>query len=380
MNVFKRFVPLGLLAFAGFAQADYLAYSVWKNQKTPLPESIDAIEARYLVNLEWGSYEGRRSRVGVLPVDNSSSASVYTVSGSDGSRYEISAGNINQVPVNGIEAIVTDAMQRSGRFRLLERTVLGDVLGEQDLGAEGRVAKPSAAKVGSVIGAEYLVQVVVTDYETDVKGSDGGGGIGGLLGKRSALLGGLGFKSKMGRVGLNFRLIDATTSEVVYTKQIESLIKESGITFGGFGVTGGAALGGFLSNYSKTPIGQAVIAGIHQGVYDLAQQIGAKPATGSVVQVNGGTIILNLGTGSVATGDRMQLKRKGEELIDPETGVSLGSMDTTLGEIEVVQVQEKISMARSVNLSQEAMRSDIVISMAAPTPIEYAASWTKPKK
>ena len=353
MNVFKRFVPLGLLAFAGLAQADYLAYSVWKNQKTPLPKSIDAIEARYLVNLEWGSYEGRRSRVGVLPVDNSSSASVYSVSGSDGSHYEISAGNINQVPVNGIEAIVTDAMQRSGRFRLLERTVLGDVLGEQDLGAEGRVAKPSAAKVGNVLGAEYLVQVVVTDYETDVKGTDGGGGIGGLLGRRSALLGGLGFKSKMGRVGLNFRLIDATTSEVVYTKQIESLIKESGITFGGFGVTGGAALGGFLSNYSKTPIGQAVIAGIHQGVYDLAQQIGAKPATGSVVQVNGGTIILNLGTGAVAAGDRMQLKRKGEELI---------------------------SMARSVNLSGEAMRSDIVISMAAPTPIEYAASWTKPKK
>ena len=79
-------------------------------------------------------------------------------------------------------------------------------------------------------------------------------------------------------VGLNFRLIDATTSEVLYTKQVESIIKESGLTLAGAGWTGDAVLGGFISSYAKTPIGQAVIAGINKGVYDVIKEIGARPA------------------------------------------------------------------------------------------------------
>ena len=62
------------LWLGGAAHGDYLAYAVGEQSKLPLPESIDHIEARYLVNLEWGDYGGGRSRVAVLPVDNTSSA------------------------------------------------------------------------------------------------------------------------------------------------------------------------------------------------------------------------------------------------------------------------------------------------------------------
>ena len=72
-------LPIGaLIAFlltSGTAQAEYLAYAVGKQAKLPLPESIDAIDSRYLVQLEWGPYEGGRARVAVLSVDNTSSES-----------------------------------------------------------------------------------------------------------------------------------------------------------------------------------------------------------------------------------------------------------------------------------------------------------------
>jgi curli biogenesis system outer membrane secretion channel CsgG len=115
------------------------------------------------------------------------------------------------VPVNGIEAIVIDTLNRTGRFRLVERNALEGVLGEQDLAASGRVAKPSGAATGNVLGAQYLVQVVVTDYEGDVQSTSSG--VGGLL-TRTGIpgIGGLGVKSGKGRVGLNFRIVDAATS------------------------------------------------------------------------------------------------------------------------------------------------------------------------
>ena len=281
------------------------------------------------------------------------------------------------MPVNGIEAIVTDTMNRSGRFRLVERAALGDVLGEQDLATSGRVAQPSAAATGQVLGAELLMQVVVTDYEENTSGTSGG--VGGLL-RKVPLVGGVGIKSGKGRVGLNFRLIDATTSEVLYTKQVESIIKESGLTLAGAGWTSDAVLGGFISSYAKTPIGQAVIAGINKGVYDVIKEIGARPAEGSVIKAEGKRVWLNIGEDGVNMGDRLTVMSKGEELIDPETGISLGSSDSALGDVEVIQVAEKFSIAQWATLAQSPSRGDRVVSQAAPPTIEFADKWKPPKK
>ncbi|MEM7098432.1 MAG: CsgG/HfaB family protein [Pseudomonadota bacterium] len=364
---------------SGTAHAEYLAHAVGEKNRIPLPERIDPIDSKYLLNLDWGAYEGAKARVAVLEVDNTSNSNSFSMTGPSGQTVSWSYDNANQVPVNGIEAIVTDVMNQTNRFRLIERQALSSIIQEQDLATSGRVAKPSGAATGNILGAQFLVQVVITDYEANVKGSKGGG-IGGLVANRVPVLGGIGLKRGQGRVGMNFRLIDAETSEVMYTKQIESVIKESGLTVGGIGFGGGGALGGFFSNYSKTPIGQAVIAGINKGVYDLVKEIGAAPAKGSIIRTNGGKIWVNMGKGSVEVGDVLTVMSKGEELIDPDTGISLGSMDTELGNIRVSQTSDKFSVADVVSLSGTAKRGDQVISTAPPPSIEYASSWKKPKR
>ena len=374
----RLIIAVFLVLACGFASAEYLAYAVSEKGRSPLPERIDEIQAKHLLNVEWGEFAGKKTRAGVLAVDNNSSASTYKVTDSAGNTYE-SEWNIGSgtVPVNGIEAIVTDTMNRTGRFRLVERAALGDVLGEQDLATSGRVAKPSGAATGKVLGAEILVQVVITDYEENTSGTSGGAG--GLL-RKVPLVGGIGIKSGKGRVGLNFRLIDATTSEVLYTKQVESIIKESGLTLAGAGWTSDALLGGFISSYAKTPIGQAVIAGINKGVYELVKEIGARPAEGSVIKTEGDRVWLNIGDDGVSMGDRLTVMSKGEELIDPETGISLGSSDSKLGDIEVIQVAEKFSIAKLVSVAQAPNRGDRVVSQAAPPTIEFANTWKPPKK
>lgn len=356
------------------ASAEYLAYSVSNKGKKALPENVDGVDAKHLLNIDWGEFSGGKSRLGVLQVDNTSSAnSVTVVSGGASVSY---GGYDSTVPVNGIEAIVTDTLNRTGRFRLVERQELGNVLGEQDLAASGRVAGPSGAATGNVLGAQFLVQVVVTDYEGGTKESSKG--LGGFLKSATGLpssIGGFGVKSGQGRVGLNFRLINAETSEVMFTKQIESIIKESGLTFGGGTVVGDLGLGGFMSDYSRTPVGQAVIAGINKGVFDLVKEIGSQTASGSVVKAEGNQVWLNLGEDSVAIGDQINIMRKGEELIDPETGISLGSSDTLLGSVEVVQVQAQFSIARKVSINGTPERGDRALSLKPATSIEFASKW-----
>ncbi len=379
----SRFVALSLslcLCAPALTYAEYLAYAVGEKSKIPLPERIEKIDAKYLLNVEWGDYDGARSRVAVLQVDNNSSSNSFSMSGPDGQTYSWSYDHANQVPVNGIEAIITDVMARTGRFRLVERQALNAVLQEQDLATSGRVAKPSGARTGNVLGAQFLVQAVVTDYEAKVSGKGGGGLVGGIVGNRVPVLGGLGIRSGKGQVGMNFRLIDAETSEVLYTKQVISVIKESGLTVGGIGFGGGAAMGGFFDSYSKTPIGQAVIAAVHKGVYELIGQIGAAPASGSIIKVEGNQVWVNIGRDAVANGDVLRVMAKGEELIDPDTGISLGSSDTEIGTVRVVNPQEKFSIAQVVSMSGSAKRSDKVISTAAPPTIAYADSWKKPKR
>lgn len=378
MNYKNLLLPVacaGALLLGKAAAADYIAYSLGKDGKSPLPERIEDVETKHLLNIEWGEYNGRKARLGVLPVDNNSTAGSFTVTSSMG-QVDYSSSSAG-VPVNGIEAIVINSLAQTGRFRLVERTELEDVLGEQDLASSGRVARPSGAATGNVLGAEYLVQVVVTDYETNTSGQSGG--VGGLLKKRVPVLGGVKAGSSTGRVGLNIRLIDAETSEITFTRQIEAVIKETNLSFGGIGVGGDLALGGFMSSYAKTPIGQAVIAGINQGVYELIKQIGSKPAEGSVVQANGARIYVNLGQDSVSVGERLRVMRMGEELIDPETGISLGGAMTSMGEIEVAQVQEKFSIARPVSLNGTPERGDRVVATAVAAPLEFADNWRPPK-
>ncbi len=375
--------PRAFIALAGFmmacgARADYLAYSVGEESRLPLPETIDAIEARYLVNLQWGDFDGARTRVAVLEVDNTSSATSFQAVGADGKSVTWETQHANMVPVNGIEAIVTDVMNRSGRFRLVERQALSSILDEQDLVTAGRISAPSGAATGNVLGARFLVQAVVTDYEANVSGRSAGGLGGALTNRLPAVIGAVGVRSGLGRVGMNFRLIDAETSEIVYTKQIESIIRERGLMFGGLAFGGSGVLGGFFSNYARTPIGQAVIAGVNKGIYELVKNIGAEAASGSVVRADGNQLYVNLGQGVVAAGGELRIISKGEELIDPETGISLGSLETEIGSARVVNVQEQFSIAELVSSTGSPSRGDLVVSTAPPPGIEFAEGWSPP--
>jgi hypothetical protein len=257
----------------------------------------------------------------------------------------------------------------------LTRTELDEVLDEQDLGDSGRVAKPSAAKIGKVLGAQYLVQVVVNSYEPNVGGKKAG--LGGFSRKLRAF-GGVKAGKNKSYIQLTFKLIDAETTEVIASEVVEATISELSVGGGGVGWGGAGALGGFLSGYSKTPIGQAVMSAVNIGVFELVKQVGNLPLTGSVIKVDDTKVILNLGTGVVQVGDILTAVSRGEEFVDPETGLSLGAEEQEIGSLKVTSVKEKYSYAEPQGFALSSLSSgDKVVSTAAAAALEYGPPWKK---
>jgi curli biogenesis system outer membrane secretion channel CsgG len=134
-------------------------------------------------------------------------------------------------------------------FAVLERNKLEGVLSEQNLAAGGRVSGSTAAKIGKLVGAQYLVAGTVTSYEEDVKGTGGGISFGGVS---------LGGKSEKAYLAVDIRVINATTGVIEHTRSIEGLAKGGGMSIGLY--RGG--FGGNLASENKTPAGKAIRAAL----------------------------------------------------------------------------------------------------------------------
>lgn len=356
---------------ASAAQAEYVAYAVTDDGRHPLPERLDDVDAQALINVEWGPYGGPQERVAVLKVENESQQRAISVSygGQEVSAEVATKG----VPVNGIEAMMTDALFRSGRFRVMERQKVDKVLKEQDFGASGRVSNASAAKIGKVLGAETLVQAVVTHYAPDFEGQ--GGSLGGIT---DGLLGGLSISSKKSLVGMNFRMFNAETGEIIFTQQVKAVVGDTSFGFGAIGWGSDGAAGGAFNSFSKTPIGRAVIACVNKGVYELVKEIGAQPPSGKIVKVEGNQVYVNIGGGAVSAGDSMTVVALGEELVDPETGISLGQTETNVAKLKVAKTTEQFSIATVASKNGNFGRGDKVVADKMPEPLQYAGNWDGP--
>jgi curli biogenesis system outer membrane secretion channel CsgG len=251
----------------------------------------------------------------------------------------------------GLAAQLTSALVNSGHFIVVERAELASVLREQEMALQKIVSKETATQVSRVLGAQLLVRGSVTEFEQRA----GGGGL--RLGVGTGLLGGaLGFQTVNGLVGMDIRLIDATTGQVLQSHRAEANVAQSGVSadinvnqvsFGG-------------DAFNKTVLGQAARRAIDQAVMFIIRAMEPVPWTGRVVEVAGDQVYINAGAGAgLKPGDVFTVTAVVRELTDPESGAVLGIVEDKRGEIEVVSVQEKFSIAR-MRTPFQAHRGDLV--------------------
>lgn len=88
----------------------------------------------------------------------------------------------------GLQQMLMYELAANTNMRVVDRSTLKELLAEQDLGASGRVTPETAARIGRVVGAKYVVTG--------------------------------GFTDMFGEFQLNGRIVDVETSEVVKSAQV----------------------------------------------------------------------------------------------------------------------------------------------------------------
>ena len=253
---------------------------------------------------------------------------------------------------SGMAEMLTTALVESGRFNVVERKAITDVLREQDFGASGRTTNVGAAKIGKILNAQVLIRGAVTEFDTR---TSGGGNVFSFAGVD------VGLSGSTAHVAVNVRMYDATTGEVIDSLRVEGKATSGGIS-GGYS---GADLGGFnfgSSAFTKTPLGKATQKAINEAVYLISERMENIPWQGKIVTIKSDTVYINAGNNdNILAGSEFVIYRKGEDLIDPDTGISLGSEDTKIGRIQVVSVEDKFSKAKATSGSiSNFKRGDIV--------------------
>ena len=229
---------------------------------------------------------------------------------------------------------LTDALIQSGQFVVLERIGLQAVVAEQDLARSGRFQPSKSARTGKLTSAQILVQGVISEIERSASKGAGSFSFGGIKLKGD---------SQEVHLGLIIRLVDTTTGQVIDSQRVEARAAQGGvranINVEGFDVG--------TNSTSSTPIGKAVQLAIDDAVEYIAERLRDVPYRGRVVKVKDDVVYLSAGANhGVSEDDVFSVYSVGEELIDPETGLNLGSDEELIGRAVVFSVHDKYSKAR----------------------------------
>lgn len=146
--------------------------------------------------------------------------------------------------------VLSNELSATGDFNVIERQKVGAVLAEQDLARSGRVRQGSGPATGNITGAQYLITGSVTAYTENTSNTGGGISYGGFH---------IGGGKSEAYVAIDLRVIDAETSEVIYSRTVEGRSSDHNVDLGGSTWRG---LGGDIHHSSNTPASKAVRAAL----------------------------------------------------------------------------------------------------------------------
>ena len=212
------------------------------------------------------------------------------------------------------EAMLETQLIKVGRFRVYERNKLEEVLREQGL-QESLSGNNTQIKID---GVDYLVYGAITDMSSEANELNTGG---------------FATIRVSNRFGVDIKIVDALSGEIRRAESIVAVVET------GSGVA--------TKSFSNVGVG-------NNGLVE-AQRIVAKRSAAllaesifpiRVVDIFNDEIYLNYGDSILSVGDRLKVIQEGREIIDQDTGLSLGSRQKVLGEIEIVSTDSNLSIAK----------------------------------
>ncbi len=237
----------------------------------------------------------------------------------------------------GLSDMLITALVQSGRFTVVEREQLDKILGEQKLSLSGAITPQSSAKIGNMLGVQYLISGSVTEFinKSAAQGTK--------IRFHGISVGGKSFYAKL---GIDIKVYDVNTGEIVAAGHADGESKGTGFSLGAYK----GPIDFSTSKMQKSPMGKAARQAIIKIVNYITEKLGNKEWVGKVVTVKDGMVYINGGKNyGINIGDEFTVEKKGEELVDPDTGLSLGAETERIGTIKVVEAKEKYAICEIVS-------------------------------
>jgi len=247
----------------------------------------------------------------------------------------------------GLANRLVNELVKNGTYSVIDRQALDKVLQEQNFQNSNRSDPSTAAQIGKMLGVDAIVAGAVTKFGRDDQNkgvSTSGVGIGPIG------IGGVRHSSSKAVVGLDLRLIDVQTGEILAVASGEGTSSRSGTSLSGLSVgntSGDVDMSS--SNFDGTIVGEATKKAIDDVVKEIvaaAPRIVQKKVAISalVADVSGTEITLNVGTaGGVRNGETYDVVRPAGEVKDPATGRVIRVRTTPVGTVKITDVQGDFS-------------------------------------
>lgn len=225
----------------------------------------------------------------------------------------------------GMADMLTTELVKSGKYRVIERQAIELIMQEQNLGMSGAVTQESAAKVGQLLGVELALVGAVTEF-----GYKKGG-----TGANLKELGfGIGIQSASATVGIDVRFINTNTGEIIAAENVRKEQSKKGLKID----TNKLSFNN-KDDFDESIVGKATREAIEEIMKKIDSQMVQMQWQAKVITVSGNNVYINAGAeAGVNVGDIFDIYSAGEELIDPDTGLSLGSESTKIAEIQVIDI------------------------------------------
>lgn len=242
------------------------------------------------------------------------------------------------------------ALVNTRKFDVVERSRVDELVNEMQMSESGLMDARRAARAGQMIGADYFLMGEISVFTINVTWRP------------------IPSTTRWSRVInatiiVDMRIVDTRTSRVVAADKGE--VREETRSMHDAQVA--------------TVFPPDMIDGLQRR---LCEQLTLKTIDGvypiRIIGFTGGTVSLNRGEGGgLQVGQLLDVFSEGEEMIDPDTGESLGSEEVKVGQVRVTEVLARFSKAVPVGTNMTVPNG--AICRRAETPVEAAPQNPPPR-
>jgi len=250
------------------------------------------------------SPDDKRQRIAILPFRFSHDTYSVSPSGETSNAYQMSGR---------VRDRIQTAFTQTQQFAVVNRNFSGEFASEKALLSSDNVPAEEASRIGQVVGADLMVVGNIYDLSTKTETKE-------MYGMSKARV--------IDHVDLSYQLIEVATQKILWAETLVEDIERPKKKYSHGDINEGT--------YATL---DAVSKRVLSGVMDVLFPVKILDVIGE------DEIYLNQGKARINVGDVFVLYSTGRSLNDPDTGVKINVEGKQLGELKVVNVMSKYSVA-----------------------------------